>query len=91
MRAAVYRRGVVQVEDVKKPVPKDNEVLVRVHASTVCAADYRLRSFPPILAWFIGLRARYWGWKWPAQLNPWANPLPGSAPATRYSEGPGSS
>ena len=50
MKAAVYRRGVVQVEDVEKPVPKDNEVLVRIHAATICAADYRLKSLP-----FIGL------------------------------------
>jgi NADPH:quinone reductase-like Zn-dependent oxidoreductase len=56
MRAAVYSRGVVQVKDVKKPVPKDNEVLVRVHATTICAADYRLIGFPSALGWVIGLR-----------------------------------
>jgi len=50
MKAAVYRRGVVQIEDVEKPVPKDNEVLVRVHSATICAADYRLKNLP-----FIGL------------------------------------
>lgn len=50
MKAAIYRRGVVQIEDVEKPVPKDNEVLVRIHAATICAADYRLKSLP-----FIGL------------------------------------
>ena len=57
MKAAVYRQGVVQIEDVEKPVPKDNEVLVRIHAATICAADYRLKSFPPVLAWVIGLRS----------------------------------
>jgi NADPH:quinone reductase-like Zn-dependent oxidoreductase len=57
MKAAVYAgRGVVQVKDVEKPVPKDHEVLVRVHAATICAADYRLRGFPSILGWVIGLR-----------------------------------
>ena len=50
MRAAVYSRGVVQIKDVEKPVPQDKEVLVRIHASTICAADYRLKSLP-----FIGL------------------------------------
>jgi NADPH:quinone reductase-like Zn-dependent oxidoreductase len=34
MKAAVYTRygppDVVQIEDVEKPVPKDNEVLIRV-------------------------------------------------------------
>jgi len=56
MKAAVYSRGDVQVEDVEKPVPKDNEVLVRVHAATICAADYRLKGFPFAVGWVIGLR-----------------------------------
>lgn len=48
MRAAVYHRfggpEVVQVEEVPKPVPKADEVLVRVHATTVSMADHRMRS-----------------------------------------------
>jgi NADPH:quinone reductase-like Zn-dependent oxidoreductase len=48
MRAAVARRfggpEVVQVEQVSKPAPKPDELLVRVHASTVSVADHRLRS-----------------------------------------------
>ena len=56
MKAAVYNRGHVQVQDVEKPVPKDNEVLVRIHAATICAADYRLKNFPRAFAMIIGLR-----------------------------------
>src|SRR5262245_35807029 len=57
MKAAVYgTHGAVQIKDVEKPTPNDNEVLVRVHATTICAADYRIRSFPYFLAWLIGLR-----------------------------------
>jgi NADPH:quinone reductase-like Zn-dependent oxidoreductase len=56
MKAAVYNRGVVEIKDVEKPVPKDNEVLVRIHATTICAADYRLKGFPFVLAWIIGVR-----------------------------------
>jgi NADPH:quinone reductase-like Zn-dependent oxidoreductase len=56
MKAAVYSRGDIQIQDVEKPVPKDNEVLVRVHATTICAADYRLKNFPRAFAMLIGLR-----------------------------------
>ena len=36
---------VLQIRDVLKPVPKDNEVLVRIRATTVSAADCELRRF----------------------------------------------
>jgi NADPH:quinone reductase-like Zn-dependent oxidoreductase len=61
MKAAVYRRygppDVVRIEDVEKPVPRDNEVLVRIHATTICAADRRLRSADPF---FVRLMAGFW-------------------------------
>ncbi len=36
---------VLQLRDVRKPVPKDDEVLVRIRATTVSAADCELRRF----------------------------------------------
>jgi len=61
MRAAVITRygppEVVQIMTVHKPVPKDNEVLVRVRASTVCAADWRIRKADPfVVRFFAGFR-----------------------------------
>lgn len=48
MKAAVYRRfgtpEVVRIEELPKPVPGPDEVLVKVHASTVSAADHRARG-----------------------------------------------
>ena len=48
MKAAVYRRfgapEVVRIEEMRTPVPRHDEVLVKVHASTLSAADHRARG-----------------------------------------------
>ena len=54
MRAIVYKRygsfDVLHLEEVPRPVPKDNEALVRIHATTVTTASLANVSGKPFIA-----------------------------------------
>jgi len=61
MKAAVYTRygppDVVRIEDVEKPVPKDNEVLIKVRAASVNPLDWHgVRGKPYVMRILGGLR-----------------------------------
>ncbi len=54
MKAAVYSRygppEVVQIQEVEKPTLGPTDVLIRVHATTLCPADWRYRKADPALS-----------------------------------------
>jgi NADPH:quinone reductase-like Zn-dependent oxidoreductase len=47
---------VLQLKEVEKPIPKENEVLIRVHAATVTKGDCELRNLKLPLLWKLFIR-----------------------------------
>jgi len=54
MKAIVYTKygspDVLELKELEKPTPKDNEVLIKVHASTVSSIDLKFRQGNNIIA-----------------------------------------
>ena len=89
MKAAVYRSygsaDVVTVDDLPKPVPGDDEVLVRVHAATVGVVDSLARQGAPFYARaHFGLRRP----RFPVLGSDFAGAIEAAGPAvTRFAVG----
>lgn len=65
MKAIVYNKygppDVLQVNEIEKPKPKNNEVLIKVHSTEVTKADCEMRSFNFAVKWFWLPLRLMWG------------------------------
>ncbi len=72
MKAIVWTEygppDVLQLKEVEKPTPKDNEVLIRIYATTVTAGDCEQRSLKLPLQYRLLMRA-YIGLKRPKRIT----------------------
>lgn len=95
MKAAVWTRygspDVLEIKEVEKPAPKDDEVLIKVHAATVTAGDCEMRDlhFPFLLKPFIQI---YAGVRRPKRITILGQELAGEVESvgqdvTRFKEG----
>jgi NADPH:quinone reductase-like Zn-dependent oxidoreductase len=84
MKAIVWTKygppEVLQLREVKKPAPKENEVLVKVYATTVTAGDYELRSLKGPKLFQLLMRI-YVGFKKPKRITVLGQELAGEIEA----------
>jgi NADPH:quinone reductase-like Zn-dependent oxidoreductase len=95
MKAVVWTKygppEVLVLKEVPKPVPKDNEVLIKVHAATVTAGDCEIRRFEIPIEYWLFARIMF-GLRKPKRVNIPGSELAGEIESlgrdvTRFSEG----
>ena len=95
MRAIIWTEygppEVLQLQEVEKPVPKDNEVLIRIHAATVTAGDCEQRNLK-LQIWYRLIMRMLIGLKRPERITILGMELAGEIESTgkdvkRFKEG----
>ncbi|MGW8144547.1 MAG: NAD(P)-dependent alcohol dehydrogenase [Anaerolineales bacterium] len=82
---------VLQLKEIEKPIPKENEVLVRIHAATVTSGDCEQRSLN-LPFWYRLLMRMYVGFSKPKRITVLGMELAGEIESlgkhvTRHKEG----
>jgi NADPH:quinone reductase-like Zn-dependent oxidoreductase len=71
MKAVLYTKsgseGSIEIQEIEKPIPKENEILIKVHATTVTSGDVSVRSFKNQTIFWLIMRIMY-GVKRPDKL-----------------------
>jgi len=72
MKAIIWTKygppEVLQLREIEKPAPKDNEILVKIQATTVTAGDCEQRALKVQFRYYLLMRA-YIGFRRPTRIT----------------------